>query len=258
MVGARMEVSMRRILLAGVALLVAAPAFAADIPARVVTKAAPVAVAPSFSWTGLYIGGNVGGLWSRKEFTSPGVNFTSDPNGWLGGIQGGFDWQTGMWVFGVQADYDWADASADTTLAGVAAGSTARVKIKSVASVTGRLGIAIERNLLYVKGGGAWVRDNYDQFVTASGVAISSATETRSGGTVGVGWEYAFLPGWSGFVEYDHYFLGTKSVDFTTPGGVFAFTADIKQDLDVVKGGINYRFNLGKSPFGKGPVTARY
>ena len=127
-----------------------------------------------------------------------------------------------------------------------------------MASVTGRLGIAIERNLLYVKGGGAWVRDDYDQRVTATGVAVSSATETRSGGTVGVGWEYAFVPGWSGFIEYDHYFLGTKSVDFTTPGGVFAFTADIKQDVDVVKGGINYRFNLGKAPFGKGPVTARY
>src|SRR3977135_1691979 len=109
------EGCMKKFLLAGAAVLAfGATAAAADLGARPVYKAAPVAVTPVFSWTGFYIGGNFGGLWSRKEFASPGVTFTNDPSGVLGGVQGGFDWQTGMWVFGVQGDFDWADAKAET------------------------------------------------------------------------------------------------------------------------------------------------
>jgi len=243
---------MKKILFTGAAVLAfCAQTFAADVPTRAPGYGPTTSVAaPTFTWTGLYIGGNLGGLIGKTDFTSPNLKFTHYPKGWLGGIQGGFDWQTGMWVFGVQADYDWADASAETNFAdGPAVGTTGRTKIKAVASVTGRLGIAIEQNLLYVKGGGAWVRDDFDQLVTATGLAVASASATQTGGTIGAGWEYAFFSGWSGFIEYDYYFLNKKTLDFTTPGGAFAFIADIEQSFHVIKGGINYRFNFGKFPY---------
>ena len=115
-----------------------------------------------------------------------------------------------------------------------------------MASVTGRLGYAWGQVLGYVKGGGAWARDDYDVFVTATGAPAASASETRGGWTAGLGGEYAITRNWSAFIEYDHYGFGTRANTFVTPpGGTFG-TADIKQELDVVKGGVNYKFNWGR------------
>ena len=117
--------------------------------------------------------------------------------------------------------------------------------MRGLASVTGRVGYSWDRFLGYVKGGGAWVRDNYSQYSTA-GTLIDVASETRSGWTVGVGGEYAFAPNWSAFVEYDYYGFGTRTVPFAVAGtGVFAFNEDIRQSINVVKIGVNWRFTGG-------------
>ena len=88
---------------------------AADLP---VYKARPPVIA-SYSWTGCYAGGNVGGVWINKEWFSQipgdpsfGQSFGShDANGWLGGVQAGCNYQVGSWVVGIQGDYDWTNAS---------------------------------------------------------------------------------------------------------------------------------------------------
>ena len=51
---------------AAMASLIATSAFAADLPARVYTKAPPPMVAV-YNWTGFYIGGNVGYSWGREK-----------------------------------------------------------------------------------------------------------------------------------------------------------------------------------------------
>ena len=92
-------------------------------------------------------------------------------------------------MFGIQGDYDWSNASGTATDA-LNIGLTDRSSIKSLASVTGRVGYAWDRFLGYVKGGGAWVRDDY-------GIScFATASETRTGWTVGVGGEYAFTDAW--------------------------------------------------------------
>jgi len=98
----------------------------------------------------------------------------------------------GQVVFGVQADYAWADADGRSpNLIQTAQGL--HTHIKSLVSVTGRVGYAWERLLGYVKGGGAWERDNYDFYVPATGATISTASDQRRGGwTVGIGGEYVF------------------------------------------------------------------
>jgi outer membrane immunogenic protein len=88
---------MKKLLLGAAACIVcAAPAFAADIPARTYTKA-PVYTAPEavYNWTGFYSGGHVGGAF-------PGDNSLDNGNGrFLGGVQGGFDYQFAPnWVIG--------------------------------------------------------------------------------------------------------------------------------------------------------------
>ena len=81
-----------------------------------------------------------------------------------------------------------------------------------------------------------------------TGVLLSSS-ETRSGWTVGVGGEYAFLNWLTGFVEYDHYgFHGDDGVAFACGfacpiAGVGAFPVGNRTtDVDVVKAGLNLKF----------------
>src|SRR5262249_23448381 len=120
-------------------------------------------------------------------------------------------------------------------------------RVKSLASVTGRLGYAWDRFLGYVKGGGAWERDDHDYDFFG---LIGTANVTRSGWTVGVGGEYAFTNWITGFIEYNYYDFGTSDILFTQTDG-FTFTYGIKETKSVVKGGINFRW-------GAGPVSARY
>jgi outer membrane immunogenic protein len=110
--------------------------------------------------------------------------------------------------------------------------------VKSLSSVTGRLGYAWDRLLGYVKGGGAWERDEYDY---TNGVIIGTARETRGGWTVGVGAEYAFTNFVSGFIEYNYYDFGDRNVTFLENTG-FTYTAGIKETKNVVKAGLNFRF----------------
>ena len=254
---------MKRLLLAGVALsaFVAGPAIAADLRARPVYKSAPPVVT-YYSWTGCYVGGNVGGVWVNKEWFSQlpgdpsfGQSFGShDANSWLGGVQAGCNYQVGNWVFGIQGDYDWTNASGSNVNA-LFPGLTDSSKIKSLSSVTGRIGYAWDRFLGYIKGGGAWEQDNYTVVGNpGGGPIIGTGSETRSGWTVGIGGEYAFNNNLTGFVEYDWYGFGTRTVNFAisdpTGGSPPSVPLSIKENKSVLKVGLNWKFG--------GPVVANY
>src|SRR5882724_11875021 len=157
---------MKKILLATIALsaLLAAPAMAADLarpaPPPPVPYKAPPPVYP-YSWTGCYIGGHAGGLWARKEWIddtplSPTFGLsdgTHNPSGFLGGAQAGCDYQfAGGFVVGIAGDYAWtnADATSNSVLFLIPQ-QINHSKVRSLASVTGRVGYAWDRFLGYVK-----------------------------------------------------------------------------------------------------------
>jgi outer membrane immunogenic protein len=239
---------MKKMLLAGTALiaLVSGSAMAADMrpapaPAPVYTKA-PM-MAPLFTWTGCYIGGNGGGLWAKKDVTGVTslVSESLDLSSWAAGGQIGCNYQVSAFVFGIQGDYDWSNASASVT--DTVFVTTDSVKIKSVASATGRVGYAMDRFLFYVKGGGAWEADSYSAVSVPLATSLSGS-ETRTGWTAGVGGEYAFLDWLTGFVEYDYYDFGTKAVSLS--GVVLGIPAtvavNVKETKSVAKAGINFKF----------------
>jgi outer membrane immunogenic protein len=231
---------MKRQLIAGFALgiLTVAPAMAADMRTAPVYTKAPM-MAPVFSWTGCYIGGNAGGVWAKKDWTNSAgpAESSVDLSGGLAGGQIGCNYQVGTWVFGVQGDYDWANVTATATDTFFAA-TTDQTKIKGIASVTGRAGYAWDRFLGYVKGGGAWESDEYT-ISSPAVAALATASETRTGWTIGVGGEYAFTDWLTGFAEYNYYDFGTKSDTFA---GTFTTTANIKETKSVAKAGINFKF----------------
>jgi outer membrane immunogenic protein len=258
---------MKKILLATVALsaLIAAPAMAADL-ARPVYKAAPPPPVYLYSWTGCYVGGFGGGMWVKKDYSLtgvgvagvggigfPGVDFGGhDVSSGIGGIQAGCNYQfAGGWVVGIQGDYGWANANGSH--ADPFFGLTSLTSnTKSLASVTGRVGYAWDRFLGYVKGGGAWERDDYSWFVIAAPGIAAVGSETRGGWTIGIGAEYAFLDWLTGFVEYDYYDFGTRTVGLTLAPVTFNF--DIHERKSVFKAGLNFKFG----GIGKSPVVARY
>ncbi|HEY0568364.1 MAG TPA: outer membrane beta-barrel protein [Xanthobacteraceae bacterium] len=232
-------------------------AVAADLPARAPMYNAP---APSWSWTGFYIGGHVGGGWGDKHWHSPAFTPSIDQGmhhvrGGLGGGQVGFNVQLANWVVGIEADASWAalnGSNADNFFVVNGSSEVNRSKVDSVGTVAGRLGYAVDRVLGYVKGGGAWVRDEYSvSNIVAPGTVLATASENRWGWMAGIGLEYAFAPNWSVKFEYDYLDFGTKRLQFTGPNFV-PFNEDIDQHLSLFKVGINYRF--GSS----GPVYAKY
>jgi outer membrane immunogenic protein len=249
---------MKTLILATVSLLALAatlPADAADLRPPVY-KAGPV---PQFSWTGCFFGGHAGGLSASKDWTdrTPGsANLgrsygSHDANGFLGGLQGGCNYQVGQVVLGVQGDYGWTDANGNNNNLVVPALAD-RSRVKSLASVTGRVGYAWDRFLGYVKGGGAWERDEYAFYFPATGATFSTGAEKRRGWTVGIGGEYAFTPNLTVFVEYDYYDFGTRSNPFVTVFSVLDRTVDIQERKSVVKGGVNFKFDW------PGPVIAKF
>src|ERR1700709_1570255 len=87
----------------GAAVLIAAGWTASAQAAR---YAAPAPYAPSpvnqplnaYSWAGPYLGGNLGYAWGSVD------NNPTNPSGFQGGVQAGYNWQNGPWVFGVEGD----------------------------------------------------------------------------------------------------------------------------------------------------------
>jgi len=238
--------------LVGVAL--AAPAVAADLPARPWAKAPAPMIDPVYNWTGFYVGANGGWGTSRKCWDfAPGGVFAGpegchDSSGGVAGGQLGYRWQAGTIVFGLEAQGDWAGLSGSNV--SLLTGNTDRSRLDAFGLFTGQLGLAWNNALLYVKGGAAVTSNKYDIFTPGGALLASGGNNTRWGGTAGVGVEYGFAPSWSVALEYDHIFTDRQLVNFTTPAGGAFRTDRIGGDTDTLTARVNYRWG--------GPVIAKY
>jgi outer membrane immunogenic protein len=252
---------MKKSMLAGVAIaaLYSSSAMAADLRTRPVYTAPPP-VLVYYNWTGCNLGGHIGGLWARKawiERTPGDIAFGQslgghDADSGLGGVQAGCDYHFASgFVIGIQGDYAWT-AAEGSKIDLLDPEFTNRSRIKSLATVTGRIGYGWQRFLGYVKIGGAWERDNYE--IIDRGATRWAANETRSGWTVGVGAEYAFANYLSGFVEYNYYDFGTNQNTFKSFFGGGTTFIDVEESKSVLRAGLNLRFG----GWGGAPVVGRY
>jgi outer membrane immunogenic protein len=255
---------MKKVVFGALALVAigAGPALAADLPARVYTKAPQMVAA--YDWSGFYIGLDGGGGWARKcwdisnnfgRAINPSIREgCHDATGGMAGAQVGYRWQSAMWVFGVEAKGDWADYRGSST-SNAFTNVINQSKVDSIGIFTGQVGYAMNNVLLYAKGGAAVAGDKYNGVITTTGVTFDAASETRVGGYLGIGIEVGVTPNVSIAGEYGHAFMGSKSVDFTATGatvtaGTFSRTDTIHQDIDIFTVRVSYRFG--------GPVVAKY
>ena len=194
-----------------------------------------------------------------------GYSSTSvDVTGYMVGGQFGCDYQFApTWVVGIEGAATGGNISKTTNFfvpsipvaPGISDTASFRSTTDFLASITGRIGYAWDRWLVYGKGGVALVGDRYHA-EDVDGFYFFDATENRIGWTAGAGVEWAFTPEWSVKLEYDYYGFGTKSLSFTdttilgSPVGSggpppFIAPANINQNIQVVSLGVNFHARSG-------------
>src|ERR1700752_1390377 len=239
-------------LLAAVIGLAAGQASAADLQRRAPAYVPPPAP-PPMTWTGCYIGGNIGGVFGRAKADFDIGELSSNNNsGFAGGGQVGCDYQfAGGWVVGFRNMFDGASLSRDRTA--VVAGDRITVKINNdwFEPLTGRIGYVIAPSwLLYGQGGAAWAKNSAE--VHINGDDLGSLSKTRTGWTAGGGIEWMFAPNWSAFLEGNYMDFGSNNRNINTALGTVCDSGcsfRTKATAATVLVGVNYRFNWGKGTY---------
>jgi outer membrane immunogenic protein len=234
--------------------LAATQASAADLPRKAPRPAAPPPP-PPITWTGCYIGANIGAVeaWGDAHFN--GFDFGSNNRwGFTGGGQIGCDYQfAGPWVIGFRNMFNGTTLSRDRNFVDQFGNFvTLDNHISWFDTLTGRIGYAwTPRWLIYGQGGVAWINNRTD--LTVNGFDFGRiGNRTRTGWTAGGGTEWMFAPGWSVFLEGNYMDFGNQ--DHTVFGdNLFGCVAGctFNTHAKVATGliGVNYRWGWGKAPY---------
>jgi opacity protein-like surface antigen len=208
----------------------------------------PKAGVPARNWTGTYAGVHLGAGRGQTDLTNPfGPQIFGDdirPGGAIGGGQIGFNYQNGALIVGLEAEGSWSNIEgSNTCFVGLTpiGGINCRAELGGLAIVAGRLGFAQDRNLFFVKGGGAWARSEYEINLVGVVGPVVATTLDRSGWVVGAGIERAVTASWSLKLEYDYIGFGSETVAFNVDRPINR--VPVEQQLHLVKLGANYKFN---------------
>jgi outer membrane immunogenic protein len=257
------------------AALLGTPVLAADMA----VKTPPPTPQPAFSWTGFYVGGNLGYGWGRSSnqvtFVDPlfaGTIAQSRQNGLdrvIAGGQFGYNWQFSPHaVLGLETDWQSSNKGASgTTVSSIilpglppdheTATTSYGSKISWFGTVRGRVGYAFDSLLIYGTAGLAYGKVSVSGTVTdaanftgVGGPAFIATTPfsisaIKTGWTAGAGIEQALSINWTWKVEYLYVDLGTISGFFLAPNPFFTdnLTAQNRFSDSILRVGLNYRFN---------------
>jgi outer membrane immunogenic protein len=240
---------------------------AADIAKPVYMKAPPPV--PIVSWTGFYLGGDLGGSWFSNTATwDPlpsvvvfDVNQTSGKiagAGFLGAVHAGYNWQFApFWVVGLEGDWSWTHATDHNIQPWTAPGggspppgsfTNMGTTLDWMSSLRGRFGYLVTPNLMaYATGGFAWAKFTYaatnsNTFTYSAPVAFSSS---QPGFALGGGLEYAINSHWFARVEYLYFqFKNNPNVIGIAPAFP-AFPSNYvwsATNVSVARAGLSYKF----------------
>jgi outer membrane immunogenic protein len=166
-------------------------------------------------WQGPYVGANLGYQWSSI------TGNPTRPNGFTGGVQAGYNWQSNQFVFGAETDIQFTGAE-DTF-------APWKFSNPWFGTLRGRAGIAMSNILIYATGGLA-----YGSVRLESTLSAASESKIHPGWVIGAGMEVALTTNWSARAEYLYIDLNDRSyVQTGTNNGL---------ESSVVRFGVNYRF----------------
>jgi outer membrane immunogenic protein len=231
------------------------------------TKAPPIAAPTAFSWAGYYGGLNAGWGWVKDPVdlgAAPGfaaviavgqtpLSVPLEQNGFIGGGQVGYNWQSGVFVTGLEADFQGSNLRGSGSFFYTGPAFPVLTNVNSeldwFGTFRGRVGFTpIPTVLLFATGGLAYgqIKSNTSQVAItapAAGNFHGSASDTNAGWTIGGGAEWAILPRWTVKAEYLHIDLGQSTVNITDPafpGNSAAYV--FKDHYDIARAGFNYKF----------------
>lgn len=204
-----------RFILSAVALSIALPVYAADMP----VKAQPAPPAVATGWAGAYVGITAGYGWDEIKATAI-AGAKADPNQFMPGGVAGYRWGKNI-IFGLELNGIYAGHS-DTVVPGITG------KTKYLGDMTAQIGLAVNPSLLIYVGAGPALANSE----VAIGGVTSSANNFGWVGRAGFDTKL-FNTGWAVGVAYAHYELGDSSYF----GGINA-----SHKTDVVQGRLTYQF----------------
>jgi len=188
-------------------------AIAADLPRGPAPYYPPTVDTRAYNWTGFYAGANLGYDWGKV------TNSATSPDGLAGGIQGGYNWQSGQFVFGGETDIQITGAN-DTF---------APYKFSNpwFGTLRGRAGFAMNNILFFGTFGLAYGDLKAESFGL-------SEDKVLAGWTGGVGMEVGMTPNWSAKVEYLYMDLTNRAFSITGVNNGY--------EANMLRFGINYHF----------------
>jgi len=195
------------------------------------------------TWSGFYIGGHLGGAWSDvswADVTLTGEPVKNDGSGFIGGGQIGYNVQAGNIVFGIEATLSGSNLGDDyrSVVNPVVTYST---DVNWIGTVAGRLGVAHDRFLAYVKAG--WATANIEVAGNNPGFPDAfSIDDRRNGWVIGGGLEVMVSRNLSLGIEYNHIDLGSASYVGTTRAGIPFTIRDVDMDVQSVTARVNFKF----------------
>jgi outer membrane immunogenic protein len=219
-------------ILALVAGLAAGPAHATDDGWKTIDQPLEP-IGRETTWSGFYIGGNVGGVFDNADVSIRDLGPLQDLTGAstessdnvIGGVHVGYVMKGASILWGFEADATFSDT------------------VSFLGSLRGKLGFAGEYAAVYGTGGVAYVSADTDFTVTSASLGTFPFTHSYDefGFVVGGGVDFRVLPNVSLGVEGLYYGLGNSSDNFVA--GTEPFSAHHHPDLTVVRGRFTYHFN---------------
>lgn len=249
---------------------------AVKAPAKPIYKAP---VADPYNWTGGYVGANVGYSWGKSDTSAIYYNNTTgaflynagsksfDMDGWLGGLQVGYNWQVKNVVLGIEADIQWTGQKGSTAFtcpgpvcnlgntgipaANAPVNASLDQKLSWFATLRPRLGFTVTPTVLAYATGGLAVghikTDGTLSGYTSAGAATSSSfsdSKTKAGWTVGGGVEAKLWGKWTGKIEYLYVDLGSVDTTGTLTTNHIPIRAEFSSKItdNILRAGLNYHF----------------
>lgn len=193
--------------------------FAQDAPDEAFRQSAPAPI-----WTGAYVGAHGGASFDRGTLDVPGGHISESETTGVGGLYGGYNWQSGHWVMG--AEVDWTAGSLHNS--------------RDLITVRGRLGYAFDRTLVYGTVGWGTQDTSVYRF---DGAVLQAINKRANGIAVGGGVESWLTPRLS--LRGEVIYFDAFEQDFDFPATNLAPSASVTQDFShtLVRAGLTLHFN---------------